>query len=207
MVERYVALAYRRDELASMTSLDCPSPHLEPDPQWGLATHEKFGLAHDTNVLTLCPGAEFGRAKKWPERHYAAVARAHIERGGVVWLFGSQNDRGACELIAEGLPSVQLRILAGETSLKEAVALMACADKVVSNDSGLMHVAAALERLLVALYGSTSGYTPPLNQQKEIIQAEISCSPCFKRECPYGHYKCLEELVPEKVNGALLRLG
>lgn len=207
MVERYVALAYSPKELRAITKLDCPPPGLVPHPDWITQAREKFGITQQEKVLALCPGAEFGRAKKWPERHYAAVARTHIEQGGEVWLFGSANDRASCEQIAAGLPATKVRILAGQTSLQEAVALMSCVDQVVSNDSGLMHVAAALERPLVALYGSTSPkYTPPLNRQREIIQASISCSPCFKRECPYGHYKCLEEMEPVRVVEALLRI-
>lgn len=220
MVERYVALAYSPQELRSMGSeslisnskindsdpIDLPPPGLVPHPDWIKQARAKFGITQQEKVLALCPGAEFGRAKKWPERHYATVARAHIEQGGEVWLFGSANDRASCEQIAAGLPVEKVRILAGQTSLQEAVALMSCVDQVVSNDSGLMHVAAALERPLVALYGSTSpNYTPPLNRQREIIQASISCSPCFKRECPYGHYKCLEELEPVRVIEALSR--
>jgi heptosyltransferase-2 len=208
MVQRYVALAWSEAELSAMALLECPPPRLVPDPQWVDVALERFGLTEDRQILALCPGAEFGRAKKWPERHYAVVARQQIEQGGCVWLFGSQKDRAASEMIASGLPPGQLRILAGRTSLQEAVALMSRVDRVVSNDSGLMHVAAALERPLVALYGSTSpAYTPPLNRHKQIIQADIACSPCFKRECPYGHYKCLEDLEPKMVTDALSNLS
>jgi heptosyltransferase-2 len=98
--------------------------------------------------------------------------------------------------------------LSGETSLAEAIDLMSCADAVVSNDSGLMHVAAALNRPLVAVYGSTSpGFTPPLAEHVEIIQLGIECSPCFERTCRFGHYNCLRLLEPKPVVEALERLG
>lgn len=98
--------------------------------------------------------------------------------------------------------------LAGETSLAEAIDLMSCADAVVSNDSGLMHVAAALNRPLVAVYGSTSpGFTPPLASQVEVVRLGIECSPCFDRTCRFGHYNCLRLLEPGQVIAALTRLG
>lgn len=205
MVQKYVGLAYPAG--TTPDQFNCPAPLLVPDSDIVSAAMTAFGLKKDKPVLALCPGAEFGRAKKWPEKHYAEVAGRHIERGGQVWLFGSGNDRAACDEIGQKLDAECVVNLAGDTSLQEAVALLSQADQVVANDSGLMHVAAALEKPLVAVYGSTSpGYTPPLNQQNEIIQASIECSPCFKRECPYGHYRCLEELMPDQVWTALERL-
>jgi len=205
MVQKYVGLAYSKD--ITPAQFDCPAPALQPGPQHISEAMQAFDLDKARPVLALCPGAEFGRAKKWPEKYYAQIAAQHVAVGGQVWLFGSENDRPACELIAQSPAASRVKILAGETSLQQAVALMSQADQVVANDSGLMHVAAALNRPLVAIYGSTSpGYTPPLSQNHELVQARIECSPCFKRECPYGHYRCLEELMPERVSEALARL-
>ena len=205
MVQKYVGLAYPLG--TTPDKFECPAPSLQPDPDIVSQAMTKFKLDRDNPILALCPGAEFGRAKKWPEKHYAEIAKRHISLGGKVWLFGSASDKPACEEIASSLDKESVANLAGETSLQEAVALLSQTDQVVANDSGLMHVAAALEKPLVAIYGSTSpGYTPPLNKQNEIIQATIDCSPCFKRECPYGHYRCLEELMPDKVWDALERL-
>jgi len=198
MVQKYVALAYPKGTLPS--AFDCPEPRLQVDPKWVHEALTKFSIDSSGAILALCPGAEFGRAKKWPERHYAEIARRFIDSGGRVWLFGSQNDVPACEEIASALPEDRVEVLAGRTSLQEAVSLLSLVSKVVSNDSGLMHVAAALQRPLVALFGSTSpDYTPPLGARCEVIKARIECSPCFKRECPYGHYKCLEEMLPDPV--------
>jgi lipopolysaccharide heptosyltransferase II len=205
MVHKYVGLAY--DKGVTPDSFSCPNPKLFPNQNTISAALEKFSLKTDQKVLALCPGAEFGRAKKWPERHYAEIAKRHIEQGGNVWLFGSQNDVPACEQIAALLPE-GVHILAGKTSLEEAVALMSKADFAVANDSGLMHVAAALAVPLVALFGSTSpDYTPPLSQECVVIKSDIECSPCFKRDCPFGHYKCLEDMQPERVWAALRQLG
>lgn len=198
MVQKYVALAYPKGTLPK--DFTCRNPSLHCSPEHVANAMQAFSLKLERPVLALCPGAEFGRAKKWPERHYAEVASRHIEAGGQVWLFGSKNDREACSTIAADLPSDSVVSLAGETSLQQAVALMSQVQKVVSNDSGLMHVAAALGRPLVALFGSTSpDYTPPLGEQCAVIKADIDCSPCFKRDCPYGHYKCLEDMSPDQV--------
>ena len=203
MVHKYVGLAYPKG--TTPDHFPIPAPSLQPATQHITDALAKYTLdVSSSPVLALCPGAEFGRAKKWPERHYAEIARRYIARGGQVWLFGSAKDQAGCELIAQDLPAEQVHVLAGHTSLQEAVALLSQADAVVANDSGLMHVAAALQRPLAAVFGSTSpDYTPPLSDNSAVIKAEIECSPCFKRDCPFGHYKCLEEMAPERVWQAL----
>ena len=127
-----------------------------------------------------------------------------------MWLFGSKNDHAVGEDIrARLIPGLREEAvnLSGDTSLAEAIDLLSCADSVVSNDSGLMHVAAALNRPLVAVYGSTSpGFTPPLADKVEIVRLGLDCSPCFERTCRFGHYNCLRELLPQLVVDALQRL-
>jgi len=138
------------------------------------------------------------------------VAQTHLDRGGQVWLFGSENDRPVCRDIVSRLtaPDSGVRDFSGQTSLQEAVALLSMAAKVISNDSGLMHVAAALGRPVVAVYGSTSpDFTPPLSPRAKLVRLGIECSPCFERTCPYGHYKCLRDLPPELVEQALSSLS
>jgi len=205
MVHKYVGLAY--DKGTTPDRFECPKPALKPAQENIDQALEKYQLDTSKQILALCPGAEFGRAKKWPERHYAEIARRHIETGGVVWLFGSENDRIACTEIEELVDADGVVNLAGSTSLQEAVALMSLANLAVANDSGLMHVAAALGVSIVALFGSTSpDYTPPLSDKAVVIKADIDCSPCFKRDCPFGHYKCLEEMAPDRVWAALQSL-
>lgn len=210
MVQRFVALAHPpHAELPE----HLPRPALTVDAAARDELLGRFGLAGEGGrapMLALCPGAEFGPAKRWPERHYASVARAMIERGWRVAIFGSGNDRAVAAAITDLLPA-DLRPaavnLAGATRLEQAIDLLSAADAVVSNDSGLMHIAAALARPLVVVYGSTSpGFTPPLAEQVEVLQLPVDCGPCFQRQCPLGHLKCLEELAPAQVLNALSAL-
>ena len=150
-------------------------------------------------VLALCPGAEFGAAKQWPEEYYARVAQTWLDKDWHIWLFGSANDAAACGRIND-LTGERCHNLAGQTSLAEAIDLLAMAAFVVSNDSGLMHVAAALQRPMVAIYGSSDpGFTPPLSATAKVERLGLDCSPCFKRTCPLGHFDCLRKLMPERV--------
>ena len=207
MVERYVALAYPKN--AALPS-PLPKPAFKVDPVKVEAACGRYRLNTDTPVLALCPGAEFGPSKQWPAEHYAEVARSTIERGWQVWLFGSDKDYEVNQQIKTRLPEQLQKScfnLAGETTLEDAVDLMSLASAVVSNDSGLMHIAAALDRPLVVVYGSTSAdHTPPMNEQREILSLNLECSPCFKRECPLGHTNCMKQLGPDKVLAALDRL-
>ncbi|MBF8780687.1 lipopolysaccharide heptosyltransferase II [Pseudomonas fulva] len=207
MIERFMALAY---EPGTELVQPYPRPRLRIEPASREAALGKFGLVLDRPVLALCPGAEFGESKRWPAEHYAQVAEASIRQGWQVWLFGSKKDQPVGESIRDRLiPGFREESinLSGETSLAEAIDLLSCAAAVVSNDSGLMHVAAALDRPLVAVYGSTSpGFTPPLAQQVEVVRLGIECSPCFDRTCRFGHYNCLRLLEPEAVIAALRRL-
>ena len=149
-------------------------------------------------IAILCPGAEYGPAKRWPAEHFIALGRRLLDDGYAVWLFGSPNDQAAAVPIASALAGV--RDLTGRTDLGTAIDLLSLAAVVVSNDSGLMHAAAALGRPLVALFGSSSpAYTPPLSPVAQVAKIDIACSPCFQRECPLGHFKCMRELSVDLV--------
>ena len=197
-VQRFVALGLER---GAPLPDPIPSPRLaisERGVQAALA-HHGLNLNHNQPMLALCPGAEYGPAKRWPEEYYAELAREYLGRGWRVWLFGSHKDREVCAAInaKAGGGCVDL---AGKTSLGEAIDLMSLAGMVVSNDSGLMHVAASLRKPLMAIYGSSDpGFTPPLNEQARVLSLGLECSPCFKRECPLGHLNCLRELKPAAV--------
>ena len=207
MVERYIALAHPKSEMVDSSSLggldNLPRPKLAIDADTQQATLTKFSLSTGKPVLGLCPGAEFGPAKQWPVEHYATVANEMINQGYQVWLFGSIKDKETTEAIKSLVHSdnqTSVFNLAGDTSLIEAVDLLAACKTVVSNDSGLMHVAAAVGCHVVGVYGSTSPkYTPPLAEKVDIVSTDIECRPCFKRECPLGHLKCLKELKPSNV--------
>jgi heptosyltransferase-2 len=200
-IDRFVALA-------GPAGSPPPSPRpLLQKPELDLdALAAKFGLATDRPVLGLCPGAEYGPAKQWPAAKFAALARLAHEAGYVVRLFGGPKDKTISAEIAR-LASVPVEDISGRTSLIEAAALLAACAAVVSNDSGLMHVAGALDRPLVVVYGSSSEkMTPPTAPNAEIVSIELSCRPCFKRECPLGTLACLEGIEAQRVFDAVERV-
>ena len=204
MADRYAHLADRPGETANRP---LASPRLIVDQANQIITMSRLGLDRRRPVVVLCPGAEFGPAKRWPARHFAELARRLAARGRAVWTIGSKADKPIGEQIAE-LSGGAATNLCGRTDIASAVDLMALAELVVSNDTGLMHVAAALKRPLVALYGSSSPeHTPPLSTNARITRIEgLPCSPCYKRECPLGHFKCLNDLTPEQVLGEIVTI-
>jgi len=204
MVQRFVALAAPADA-GELPEIEPPSLHVERDEAEAALRALGFA-AKSRRILALCPGAEFGAAKRWPESAYAELADHYLQLGWSVWLFGSANDRHVCRVIDRQLDGATTD-LSGRTSLEQAVVLLSQADAVVSNDSGLMHVAAALQRPLAAVYGSTDpAFTPPLNDNSRIVRLGLDCSPCFKRECPLGHLDCLKRLPASRVIAALEEL-
>ncbi len=182
-----------------------PTPHLVVRAEQVKQAMQDHGLSKTAArpILALCPGAEYGPAKQWPAAFYGELAGLRHAQGWDICLFGSDKDRKVCaeiNAIAKGV----CQDLSGRTGLGEAVDLMSQADAVVSNDSGLMHVAAALERPLVALYGSSDPkHTPPLGKRNRILYRGLECSPCFKRTCPLGHTDCLKGVPVARVCEAL----
>ncbi len=204
MVQRFAALAYPD---AKTPPDRIPEPRLRTDPEGVKAALSEFGLGLDNKILAICPGAEFGVAKQWPAEHFAATCAAKIDEGWRVWIFGSKKDAQVAEEIVAKLSDQQRQnctSLAGRTSLAQAIDLMSAASAVISNDSGLMHIAAALDKPIVALYGSTSpDFTPPLSSRSKLLFTDIECRPCFQRECPLVHKKCLTELEPARAIAAI----
>ena len=199
MVDRFVALGV----LAGEPLPDIEYPKLIVDRENLSDLVEKLRLEVDRPVLGICPGAEFGDAKRWPERHYAALCDYAVARGMRAWIFGGPNDRATGErilaLMSTGAPRQAVN-LAGETTLLDAIDLLGACALVVSNDTGLMHVAAAVGCALAVVYGSTSpAFTPPLSDRASTVSENLSCSPCFKRTCPLGHKNCLNELLPKRL--------
>ena len=198
LAARYVALAGPRDEHPR----ESPPPVLIPDAANRSAAMRALGVTDERPVAILCPGAEYGPAKRWPIEHFATLARRLAADGYAVWLLGSPNDAPVAGALtaALGASSKIATDLTGRTDLGTAIDLMSVASLVVSNDSGLMHAAAAVRAPLVALFGSSSPlYTPPLSNTARIARIEIACSPCFERECPLGHFRCMRDLSPELV--------
>jgi lipopolysaccharide heptosyltransferase II len=167
-----------------------PEPQLRVDPAAALATAVRFGVVG--RYAVFCPGAEYGPAKRWP--YFAELA---ARMSVPIVILGTAADRESCA----GIPG---KNLAGETSLDEAIELISSAQFVVTNDSGLMHVAAAVGTPQVALFGSSSPrHTPPLSAQARVVWLGIECSPCYARECPLGHFRCMRELTVERVLGEI----
>lgn len=201
MIERFMALAL--EPHAALPQV-YPVPALEISSDTQARALANYHLEFPTQpVLALCPGAEFGPAKRWPENYYAEVANQKLNEGWQVWIFGSAKDVPVSETIMS-LTQNRCVNFTGKTRLEEAVDLLALATAVVSNDSGLMHIAAALQKKLVAVYGPTSaGFTPPLNKDAQVLTLKIECQPCFQRECPLKHHRCMKELTPQRVIDAL----
>lgn len=201
-VQRFVALGVASGDPPP----DPPRPALQVDPVGRAATLGRLRMdLPDVPVLGLCPGAEFGPSKRWPQADFAEVALRQRGLGWHVWLFGSAKDAPLGAHIA-GRVGEGCTDLTGRTSLADAIDLLSLTDAVVSNDSGLMHVAAALGRPLVAVYGATDPVVnPPLHPGARVLWRGLDCSPCMKRECPLGHYRCLHEIRPQQVWEALDR--
>jgi heptosyltransferase-2 len=196
MVERFASLAEKNGDCIPQP---LAYPRLEISAKQQLAALDKFNLALDKPIAVFCPGAEYGAAKRWPPAYFAELAQRLSEEGYAVWLLGSAKDKEHADKIA-ALCQTECRNLCGETDLADAIAILSCAQLVVSNDSGLMHLAAALNRPQLALFGSSSPkFTPPLSDQSQVVKLNLACSPCFKRTCPLGHFNCMMRLTPEVV--------
>jgi heptosyltransferase II len=173
-----------------------------------MANATRVGGVERGRYFVFAPGAEYGPAKCWPASHYAQLARSlHASHGMPIVLLGSKKEAALCEAIATEAAGA-CRVLAGKTSLLDAMALIAASRGMVSNDSGLMHVAAAFGLPQVAVFGSTSPeHTPPLNAKARVLwlkdELGLECMPCFDRTCRFGHYRCLTEVPPARVETSL----
>ncbi|MGH8427458.1 MAG: lipopolysaccharide heptosyltransferase II [Gammaproteobacteria bacterium] len=201
VAERYAALAFTP---GAELPASLPRPELLSDVAARTATLTRLGLRAEAGAVALAPGAEYGPAKRWPIAYFTELAARLIAEGQPVWVLGSVRERPLGEAIRARVSDV--RNLAGETSLIEAVDVLAAATAAVVNDSGLMHVAAAVGTPLVAIYGSSSPcYTPPASERAEVIYLALPCSPCFARECPLGHLNCLRAIGVGGVYAAVNR--
>ena len=153
-------------------------------------------------VMVLCPGAEYGPAKRWPAAKFAALAALAVKGGYRIRILGSPKDADAAHAI-EASAGVPVDNLVGRTTLFEAAAILAGADVVISNDSGLMHIAGAFDRKLVVIYGASSEkMTPPASPFARVVSRDLPCRPCHKRECPLKTLACLEGIAAEDVLAA-----
>ena len=204
MVQRFMSLAYPESDLPPKAIL---YPKLLPKSSHIDVEIHGINIEIEGDLLAIYPGAQFGGSKQWPADYYAEVVNMVLKNGWRVWVFGSFNDRSVTDSIMEKVDK-RLRDrcidLVGRTDLAEATDLLVFASVVLSNDSGLKHIAAALEKNVIGRYGSTSyDFTPPLSDKAELISTDTGCRPCFKRECPFVHLRCLTEIKPERVLGAI----
>jgi heptosyltransferase-2 len=200
MIQRFAALVNNFQPIA-VDKIALPKLVCQNSDQQALVNEHRLDLSKP--VLALAPGAEFGPAKIWPAAYFAEVANEYLSQGWQVWLLGSPNDTTAGQTIVS-LTQGQCINFIGKTTLASAIDLLSLAQAVVCNDSGMMHIAAALGKTVVAVFGSTSPeFTPPLGNDAHVLQLKLACQPCFQRTCHYGHYNCLKELKPQQVITAL----
>ena len=192
MVERYLHLA--NCEYNSQIQ-----PKLKISTQYQRSILEKFRIKNNQKIVMLCPDAEFGNAKKWPVEHWLSLAKLFNEKNISVFILGKDTDFDKSLSSEDGLNNV--KSLIGQTTLLDVAYLLSISDLTISNDSGLMHIAGSVDSKIIAIYGSSSPrYTPPLIPEDggDILYKDLSCSPCFKRECPLSHLNCLKSISPEE---------
>ncbi len=184
-----------------------PYPALQIDTDNRARLVETLGLDTTRPVVAFMPGAEYGPAKQWPLAHFAELAGRLARAGRQVWILGSQKDRAAAETITTSINQSAPVNLCGRTRLEDAIDLLSLCAAAVSNDSGLMHVAAAVGVPVVGIYGSsTPDYTPPLTARAAVLYRGLECSPCFRRTCRYGHTACLTGIPASEAVEALENL-
>jgi heptosyltransferase-2 len=208
--KRFVALGRPRGERVPSPLPTALQPRLRSDARNLERLRAVHGLTPGAPLAALMPGAEYGPAKRWPAAHFGALAAALASEGADVVVLGSAKERSLGDEVVARAGHTRVRNLTGATSLADVVDLLAAAGVAVSNDSGLLHVAAAAGAPVVAIYGSSSPkLTPPLTDTAAIVYLGIECSPCFARECPLRHFKCLNDVAPATVLRAIdtLRAG
>ena len=196
-VKRFIALGVPQEE----TELPPPPrPSLRTDEENLRVAMQRLGLTLATRPVALMPGAEYGPAKRWPADRFGALAARLAGAGLQVWILGSARERELGEEVRAVAGRGHVVNLCGRTTLLDAVDLLGAAAAAVTNDSGLMHIAAAVDTHVIGLYGSTSPrFTPPLTDRADILYRNLECSPCFRRECPLGHFNCMMEFSVDRV--------
>ncbi|MDD4856663.1 MAG: lipopolysaccharide heptosyltransferase II [Candidatus Krumholzibacteria bacterium] len=202
----HLSRSYMRllERFAGCAVPDLPLPSVTPETIWPERVEAIVGRRE---YFVLAPGAAYGAAKAWPGERYGALARMLVNRTGwTAVVVGQQEDHGlACEII-DGVGALG-KNLAGELSLADLISVLRGARLAIGNDSGPVHIAAALGVATVAVFGPTSvDWTSPRGIAVRIIKSEIDCAPCFKRECPRGAPECLVGVEAERVFDAATSL-
>ena len=208
MVEHYLALSQLLSDGEPLV-VNTLTPKLNVSSSAKQSIDKKLSDANidSKSVFIFCPGAEYGPTKRWPASHFAELANHLAQQlpNANIILLGSKSDHELAEaILQQSQDSVKIHNWCGNTSLDEAIALIGVAKAVVSNDSGLMHIAAALKTPQIAIFGSSDpAHTPPLSENAKVIWLNLPCSPCHKKECPLGHLKCLNDILPQQVLATL----
>jgi heptosyltransferase-2 len=209
MANHYLALCNVIDHSQEIDTNQPADPKLNISPTAKQTVRSKLQAAaiNEQSIYVLCPGAEYGVTKRWPTEHFASLAQQFSENepDAHVILLGSKGDHAlGQDIISQVTRTSQIQNWCGETSLDEAIALIGMSKALVSNDSGLMHIGAALKVPQVAIFGSSDPqHTPPLSNKAKVIWLHLPCSPCHKRECPLRHLKCLKDILPATVLSAI----
>jgi len=205
MANHYLALtnALEHSQEIDVSRPADPKLNISPIAQESIGAKLRAAVIKENLIYALCPGAEYGVTKRWPADHFASLARELIvnEPNAHVILLGGKDDHALGERIRiQAKNGSQIHNWCGKTSLDEAIALIGMSKALVSNDSGLMHIGAALKVPQVAIFGSSDPHhTPPMSDKAKVIWLNLPCSPCHKKECPLGHLKCLKDISPNTV--------
>ncbi len=194
MIDRFCALANNGQK---PYTIEVPKLSIDTKNQAMLIS--KFNINTKVPILAFCPAAEYGPAKRWPPEYFARLS--DLLSGYQIVILGSSNDTEISSAIINKIHNkTNVFDLCGKTSLSDAVDILSIAKYVITNDSGLMHIACAINSNVIAIYGSTSTlFTPPLSKKARILQLKLDCSPCFERTCRFGHYNCLNNIPPDLV--------
>ena len=208
MVEHYLALSQLLNEEQSVATVStAPKLNFLTTAKQSIQAKLLSAKIEPANIYVMCPGAEYGPTKRWPTSHFAALAQRLIASNPdtQIILLGSKGDHVlGQEITSQAKQDAHIQNWCGDTTLDEAIALIGMCKAVVSNDSGLMHIAAALKTPQVAIFGSSDpAHTPPLSDKAKVIWLHLPCSPCHKRVCPLGHLNCLNDILPEQVFATL----
>jgi heptosyltransferase-2 len=205
MIEQFVALGLEKN---AKLPASLPYPEFVISSAAKAETFATFKLKRSTQpILGLGVGAAFGPSKRWPIHYFGEIAQQKIAEGWQVWLFGSEQDRALTNIVMN-MSKHQCIDFSGKTLLNQTLDLLSCTSGVVTNDSGLMHMAAALNKPLIVVYGSTSPtFTPPLSTQATILKLNLDCQPCFQRLCPLKHHECMMNISPAMVLSAMQAWG
>lgn len=201
-VSNYLRYAGVNADINQVKSDYAPALMVDSDNQ--VRVIKAFAISQASPLIACMVGAEYGPSKQWPTHHFVSLIDQLTAQGLEVCILGSQKDAVIGDEIEKSCRH-SVNNLCGKTSLLDVIDILASCSVAVSNDSGLMHIAAAVDVPVISMYGATTpAYTPPLHTKAKAFYMRLECSPCWKRTCQYQHYRCLNDILPEQVSKAVL---